>query len=301
MTAPPLAAADPAPADPELALERPRARVAPTGAPALLGHWLETVGAWLLGLLWLLPLVYAVWTAFHPPAYATRFELGAPLTLENFVAAWNAAPFARYFLNTVLLVAMVLAAQLVLCTLAAYAFARFEFRGRDFMFLLVLLQLMVMPDVLIVENYRTMNVLGLRDTLLAIGLPYFASAFGIFLLRQTFKTVPRELDEAARVEGASPLQVLLKVYVPLARPVYLAYALVSVSFHWNNVLWPLIITNSVESRPLTVGLQVFSSTDQGVDWSIITAATLMTSAPLLVGFLLFQRQFVQSYKRAGIK
>ena len=301
MTAPPLAAADPAPADPGLARERTRARVAPTDTPALLGHWLETVGAWLLGLLWLLPLAYAVWTAFHPPAFATRFELGAPLTLENFVAAWNAAPFARYFLNTVLLVAMVLAAQLVLCTLAAYAFARFEFRGRDFMFFLVLLQLMVMPDVLIVENYRTMAKLGILDSIPAIGLPYMASAFGIFLLRQTFKTVPRELDEAARVEGASPLQVLLKVYVPLARPVYLAYALVSVSFHWNNFLWPLIITNSVESRPLTVGLQVFSSTDQGVDWSIITAATLMTSAPLLVGFLLFQRQFVQSFMRAGIK
>ena len=300
MTSQPLATAEATQAAAD-ERERPGARVAPTDTPALLGHWLETVGAWLLGLLWLLPLAYAVWTAFHPPAFATRFELGAPLTLENFVAAWNAAPFARYFVNTVLLVAMVLAAQLVLCTLAAYAFARFEFRGRDFMFFLVLLQLMVMPDVLIVENYRTMNLLGLRDTLLAIGLPYFASAFGIFLLRQTFKTVPRELDEAARVEGASPLQVLLKVYVPLARPVYLAYALVSVSFHWNNFLWPLIITNSVESRPLTVGLQVFSSTDQGVDWSIITAATLMTSAPLLVGFLLFQRQFVQSFMRAGIK
>jgi len=98
-------------------------------------------------------------------------------------------------------------------------------------FALILLQLMVMPDVLIVENYATMNALGLRDTVLAIGLPYFASAFGIFLLRQTFKTVPRELDDAARVEGASGLQVLLKVYVPLARPVYLAYALVSVSYH----------------------------------------------------------------------
>jgi sn-glycerol 3-phosphate transport system permease protein len=265
------------------------------------GHALETAGAWLLGLLWILPLAYAVWTAFHPAEFSTRFELDAPLTLQNFVNAWHAAPFARYFLNTFLLVTMILAAQLVLCTLAAYAFARFEFRGRDLVFFLVLLQLMVMPDVLIVENYNTMNLLGLRDTILAIGLPYFASAFGIFLLRQTFKTVPRELDEAARVEGAGPLQVLLKVYVPLARPVYLAYALVSVSHHWNNFLWPLIITNSVETRPLTVGLQVFSSTDQGVDWSIITAATLMTSAPLLVGFLLFQRQFVQSFMRAGIR
>jgi len=155
--------------------------------------------------------------------------------------------------------------------------------------------------VLLVENYRTMGVLGLKDTIVAIGLPYMASAFGIFLLRQTFMTVPRELDEAARVEGCGALGVLWKVYVPLARPVYVAYALVSVSYHWNNFLWPLIITNSVESRPLTVGLQVFSATDQGIDWSIITAATLLTTGPLLLAFLLFQRQFVQSFMRAGIR
>ena len=245
--------------------------------------------------------LYAVWTAFHPAEFSTRFALTAPLTLENFEKAWAAAPFARYFLNTMALVTMVLAAQLVLVTLAAYAFARFEFPGRNVLFALVLVQLMVMPDVLIVENYQTMTALGLKDTILAIALPYMASAFGIFLLRQTFKTIPRELDEAARIEGCGPLAVLWKVYVPLARPVYLAYALVSVSYHWNNFLWPLIITNSVESRPLTVGLQVFSSGDQGIDWSIITAATLLTAAPLLVAFLLFQRQFVQSFMRAGIR
>jgi sn-glycerol 3-phosphate transport system permease protein len=242
----------------------------------------ETAGAWMLGLLWLLPLAYAFWTAFHPSEFSTRFVLTAPLTLDNFTKAWAAAPFARYFVNTVLLVTMVLGAQLVLVTLAAYAFARFAFPGRGVLFALVLVQLMVMPDVLIVENYRTMTLLGLKDTILAIGLPYMASAFGIF-------------------EGCGPLAVLWKVYVPLAWPVYLAYALVSVSYHWNNFLWPLIITNSVESRPLTVGLQVFSATDQGIDWSIITAATLLTTAPLLIAFLLFQRQFVQSFMRAGIR
>ena len=163
------------------------------------------------------------------------------------------------------------------------------------------MQLMVMPDTLLVENYRTMARLGAVDTLLAIGLPYFASAFAIFLLRQTFMGVPKELDEAARVEGASAIQTLGRVYVPLARPVYIAFALVSVSYHWNNFLWPLIITNSQNARALTVALQVFSSVDQGVDWSVITAATLMSSAPLLVAFLLFQRQFVQSFMRAGIK
>ena len=265
------------------------------------GRAIETAGAWLLGVLWVLPLAYAVWTAFHPSEFSTRFVPSAPLTLENFVKAWAAAPFARYFVNTIALVTMILAVQLVLCTLAAYAFARFAFAGRSLAFLLVLVQLMIMPDVLIVENYRTMSRLGILDTLAAIGLPYMASAFGIFLLRQTFKTVPKELDEAARVEGAGPLEVLWRVYVPLARPVYIAYGLVSVSYHWNNFLWPLIVTNSVQSRPLTVGLQVFSSVDQGVDWSIITAATLMTSGPLLVAFLLFQRQFVQSFMRAGIR
>jgi sn-glycerol 3-phosphate transport system permease protein len=263
--------------------------------------WLDTFAAWLLALLWVLPLAYAVWTAFHPAEFATRFALFAPLTLDNFYRAWEAAPFARYFLNTALLVLLILACQLVIGTLAAYAFARYAFPGKPILFALVLLQLMVMPDILLVENYKTMARLGLVDTLVSIGLPYFASAFAIFLLRQTFLGIPKELVDAARVEGASDLQILWRVYIPLARPIYTAFALVSVSFHWNNFLWPLIITNSVGARPLTVGLQVFSSTDQGVDWSIITAATLMTSAPLLIAFLLFQRQFVQSFMRAGIK
>ena len=262
---------------------------------------LETAAAWLLGLLWVLPLVYAFWAAFHPGEFSTRFVLTAPLTLDNFAKAWAAAPFARYFVNTVLLVTTVLAAQLVLVTLAAYAFARFEFPGRNLLFALVLVQLMIMPDVLIVENYRTMRALNLVDTVAGMALPYVASAFGIFLLRQAFKSVPKELEEAARIEGCGTLGILWRVYVPLARPVYLAYALVSVSYHWNNFLWPLIVTNSVGTRPLTVGLAVFASTDQGIDWSIITAATLIAAGPLLVAFLVFQRQFVQSFLRAGIR
>ncbi len=262
---------------------------------------LSTVGAWLLAILWVLPLLYSAWAAFHPSEFATRLAWDAPLTLDNFVKAWDAAPFARYFLNTTMLVALILGVQLVLCTLAAYAFARYEFAGKNLMFSLMLVQLMVMPEILIVRNYQTLSQLGLVDTLFGIGLPYFASAFAIFLLRQTFKTIPKELVEAAQMEGASALQILRHVYIPLAKPVYLAFSLVSVSYHWNNFLWPLVVTNSVESRPLTVGLQVFASTDQGIDWSIITAATLLTSGPLLLGFLIFQRQFVQSFMRAGIK
>jgi sn-glycerol 3-phosphate transport system permease protein len=264
-------------------------------------RWLETIGAWMLGIVWLLPLLYALWAAIHPSAYAVHFDPLAPLTMANFEAAWQAAPFPRYLLNTVLLVSLILVAQFVLCTLAAFAFARLTFPGRDLLFAIVLLQLMVMPDVLLVENYKILARLHLVDTIVAIALPYLGSAFGIFLLRQTFLTVPQPLDDAARLEGCSLLGRLWRVYVPLARPTYIAYGLVSVSYHWNNFLWPLVITNSVTTRPLTVGLSVFASTDQGIDWSIVTAATLMTSAPLLVAFMLFQRQFVQSFMRAGIR
>ena len=271
------------------------------GRHPLLATTTATTAVWLFGLLWALPLIYALWAAFHPAEYAAHFNLLAPLTLHNFARAWDSAPFGRYFLNTVLLVLGIMAAQFVICTLAAFGLARWKFFGADVLFALILIQLMVTPDVLILENYRTLQTLGLIDTLTGVGLPYVASAFGIFLLRQAFKTIPKELDDAARLEGASTLQTIWRVYLPLARPIYVAYGLVSVSYHWNNFLWPLIVTNSVETRPLTVGLQVFASVDQGIEWSVICAAALMTSAPLIVAFLIFQRAFMQSFLRAGIR
>lgn len=258
-------------------------------------------GGWVLALLWVSPLLYAFWTAFHPAAYAVRFDLLAPWTLENFARVWSAAPFPRYFLNTFLLVTLILCCQFVICTLAAYAFVCFPFKGSDVLFMFVLLQLMIMPEALLVENYKTVAQLGLLDTVLAMGLPYLASAFGIFLFRQTFKSIPKELEEAARLEGANMFQVLLRVFVPVAKPIYIAYGLVTVSYHWNNFLWPLVVTNSVDTRPITVGLQIFATIEQGVDWSLITAATILSVSPLLVAFLLFQRQFVQSFMRAGIR
>jgi len=262
---------------------------------------LETVAAWCLALLWISPLLYAFWAAFHASEYAIHFDLFAPLTLDNFREALSQAPFLRYGLNTFILVTMLLAAQLAVGTLAAYAFARYRFFGSDIAFALVLVQLMITPEVLIVENYGTLADMNLIDTIFGIGLPYMASAFGIFLLRQAFKSTPKELEEAARLEGCGTFGILMKVYVPLAKPTYLAYGLVSVSYHWNNFLWPLIVTNSVETRPLTVGLGIFGAPESGVDWSIISAATLLSVAPLLIAFLLFQRQFVQSFMHAGIK
>ena len=256
---------------------------------------------WLAALLWFLPILVAIWVALHPASEQGSFSLFAPLTLQNFINAWHAAPFARYFLNTTLLVLMIVVCQMVLATLAAYALVRFKMKGGGLIFALILLQLMISPDVLILNNYKTISALGLRDTLLGIALPYFASAFAIFMLRQTFKSIPLVLEEAAIVEGASRFYILRKIYIPLAKPIYVAFALVSISFHWNDFLWPLVITDSVKVRPITVGLQLFSAPEQGVQWALISAATLMTVLPLLVLFLVFQRQFVQSFMRAGIR
>jgi sn-glycerol 3-phosphate transport system permease protein len=262
---------------------------------------IEYFAAWILALVWVSPLLYAFWAAFHPQEYAINFEILAPLTLSNFAEAWVQAPFARYFLNTFFIVSSILIVQFIVCTLAAYAFARYEFFGSKILFVIILIQLMIVPEILIVENYKIMSKLNLVDTILGVGLPYMASAFGIFLLRQTFKSIPKELEEAARIEGCKLFGILLRVYVPLAKPTYLAYGLVSVSYHWNNFLWPLVITNSVNTRPLTVGLAIFGAPESGVNWSLISAATLLSVSPLLLGFILFQKQFIQSFMFAGIK
>jgi len=261
----------------------------------------STSVAWLLGITWVFPLLYAFWAAFHPPEYATQLLLFAPLSLENFKAAWQQAPFLRYMFNTLVITSLILVSQLVLCTLAAYALARMQFFGSALVFALILMQLMVVPEILIVENYQTLATFNIIDTYLGVGLPYLASAFGIFLLRQTFMTVPQDLEDAAKIEGCSLLGIIWKVYVPLAKPTYFAFALVSISYHWNNFLWPLVVTNTEQSRPLTVGMAIFGAPESGVDWSIICAGTLISVGPLLLLFLIFQRQFVQSFIHAGIK
>ncbi|OAB42521.1 carbohydrate ABC transporter permease [Paenibacillus glacialis] len=252
--------------------------------------------------LWMIPFIWVVRTAFLPKESAIGSGWSWGLTFDNLIHVWQAAPFGQFFMNTLLVCSGVLAVQLVTMTMAAYAFARVQFAGKDLLFMLFLVQIMVPPDVLIFSNYQVLNEMGLLDTLLGIMLPYFASSFGVFLLRQSFKQLPKELDEAARVEGASRLHILSRIYVPLSRPIYVSFAIVSVSFHWNDFLWPLIVTNSEDNRLLTVGLAMFAkATESGAQWSDVCAATLIVSAPLMIGFLLFQRQVIGSFMSSGIK
>ncbi|MBP1991025.1 carbohydrate ABC transporter permease [Paenibacillus eucommiae] len=263
------------------------------------------ISRWLLyicAVVWLVPLLWMTVTAFRPRHIALSPAFSLEFTLDNFARVWSAAPFAQYYINTIMIVVGVFAVQMLTATMAAFAFARLEFVAKNIVFMLFLVQIMIPADVLIFPNYNVLKELSLLDTKLGIMLPYFASAFGIFLLRQMFKTIPPELDEAAEIEGYSKWQILWKVYFPLSRPTYVAFGLVSVSYHWNNFLWPLIVTNSVENRPLTVGLAIFAqSFEIGAQWTEVSAATLLVIAPLLLGFLLFQRQFMNSFIHSGIK
>ncbi|MFT8872127.1 MAG: carbohydrate ABC transporter permease [Sporolactobacillus sp.] len=252
---------------------------------------------YVLALLWALPLLWVLYTAFRPDKAGS-----ALFSLANFIAAWHNAPFLTYYLNTLVIVLGVLAVQYVTMTLAAYAFARLHFPLKNVLFVLYLVQIMIPVDVLLFPNFKTVADLSLADTKLGIMLPYFVSAFGIFLLRQTFKSLPYELEEAARVEGCNLLQILWHLYVPLARPTYVAFGLISVSQQWSNFLWPLVVTSSVGSRPLSVGLSVFAqNTESSALWGELTAATLLVIFPLLLAFFIFQKQFISSFMHSGIK
>ncbi|MFB9276880.1 carbohydrate ABC transporter permease [Cohnella cellulosilytica] len=255
-----------------------------------------------MAVLWLIPLLWVVYMSIRPKALALSPRFSFEFTLDNFRNVWQGAPFSIYFANTILIVLGVLAVQIFTVTLAAYAFARLRFWGKSLFFTLFLMQIMIPNDVLIFPNYAILRELSLLDTRTGIMIPYFASAFGVFLLRQFFKSIPPELEEAATVEGHSKWGILWKIYFPLGKSAYISFALVSVSYHWNNFLWPLIVTNSVEKRPLTVGLSLFaSSSETGAQWSEVTAATLIVAAPLLIGFFFFQRQFISSFMQSGIK
>lgn len=258
-----------------------------------------------IAVVFLIPLVFTVLVSLRPevePVTQGSIFFGSEITLANYRRAFHIAPWGLHYINSVIFVAGTLAVQLFTVTGAAYAFARLKFFGRDALLMVILLQLMIPTGVLLVQNFRTIHTLGLFDTRIALMIPYWGSAFGVLLLRQTFREIPIELEEAARIDGANLLQVIRHVYVSNAIPAYLAFALVSVSSHWNEFLWPFIITRSEGIRPLTVGLnKLFQTTDQGAFYGQLMAGTLMVIAPLVFLFMLFQRQFIESFAQSGIK
>lgn len=256
----------------------------------------------LLGLVWLAPLVWLVGTALTKASFNMTFLPSTPFTTENLSYVWNAIPFGQYYLNTIILVVVTFAIQFVTSTLAAYSLAMYKFKGQWLVFVVIFMQIIIPNDVLIMPNFMTLSEVGLIDTKLGIMLPFLGSALAIFLLRQNFKTIPRALSEAATIDGANLWQTIWRVYMPCAKAAYMSFAVISVSYHWNNYLWPLIVTNSVTNRTLTVGLAYFAkSKEADMQWSNVCAATLIIITPLLLAFFIMQKQFMNSFVSAGVK
>jgi len=255
-------------------------------------------------LLWAVPFAWMVVAALRPgvPPDIASLTPSGPFGVANFADAWQSGAFPLWYLNTVAVCGGILAVQLVTTSAAGYAFARLRFPGRELLFALYLLQLLLVPPLLIVPNLATMAWLHLYDTLPGIMAPYFASAFGVFLMRQTFRTIPRDYEEAAMLDGASIPVLIRRVLLPLASPGLAAFAIISVTAHWNEFLWPLMAVSSPSHQVLTVGLASFASgAEAGSAWGIVAAGTFLVAGPLLVLFVIFQRRFVSSFLFSGIK
>ncbi len=258
-----------------------------------------------VSILMIIPMLLLISTAFKtlPEVMSIEFRwLPETFRLDNFQKAMSVAPFGRYYINTIIVVVMILAVQLITISLAAYAFARLKFRGREIIFIFFLVQLLIPPQSIVVPNYHTISSLKLLNTKLAVGLVYFASAYGIFLMRQAFKAIPKEMEDSVRIDGGGGFTTIIHVLLPLAKPSLVAFAMVSISYHWNEFFWPLIVTDTKRARLLTVGLALLTqATESSPEWSLTMAATIIVIAPLLLSFIIFQRKFIQSFMHSGLK
>lgn len=228
------------------------------------------------------------------------------LHLENYVKAWKEAQFAEYFINSVQITAITLVGQLTFSVLAAYAFARIEFPGRDLIFSVMLSTLMIPAMVLIIPNFLTVTWLGRIGPLRwinnwpALTVPFMGSIFSIFLLRQFFAQIPDELFDAAQMDGAGHFRFLLTVVIPLAKAPLMVIVVLSFMGSWNALAWPLLVTNSPEWRPIAVGLLNFVD-EAGQMLNLMMAGAVITIIPILLIYFITQKQFTESIARSGLK
>jgi ABC-type glycerol-3-phosphate transport system permease component len=221
---------------------------------------------------------------------------------DNYLRAWRAAPFGRYMLNSAIVAVGVMVLQVVNGCLAAYVFSRIRFPGREVLFLLFLAVLMIPTQVTVVPNYIILSRLGWLDTYWALIIPFAATAFGTFLIRQSFLGIPQDLVDAALIDGASHLTILRHIMIPLSKPMIITFALLSFNWRWNDYFWVLIMTNSDTMRTLPVGIVAMrGGAEGGSNWHIIMAATIIVLLPILLLFIVAQRYFIEGIARTGIK
>jgi len=250
----------------------------------------------------LFPFFWLLMTSFSTLAETRTFPPQLPHSLQwhNYVDAWQTAPFARWFFNTTLVSLIVVAGNLIISTLAGYALARIRFLGNGALFLVILATVMVPFQVIMIPVLLICRGLGLIDTLGALVAPNLATAFGIFLMRQFFKTMPIEIEEAARIDGAGRLGTLVKVVLPQMKAPLATVGIMTLLWRWNDFLWPLIAITSEEKMTLPLGLATFQGA-HFTNWPVLMAGTLMSQLPMLLVFIFAQRWFVQSLASSGIK
>ncbi len=254
-------------------------------------------------LLVVFPLAWMVFTSLKPESEVVQYPptlLPDRWTIENYRDVWSRIPFGRFFINSVIFAGGVTVISLFLDSLTAYALARLRFPGRDLVFILILIALMLPFQVTFIPLYVTVNSLGLLDTYAGLIVPRATNAFGIFMLRQFFITLPRDLDEAARMDGASEFYIYRRIVLPLSGSALATLAVFHFMYNWNDFLWPLLVTSSTEMRTLPAGLALFVG-QHVVEYALVMAGAVLAIAPLFVAFLFAQKYFVQGIALTGLK
>ncbi|HYK29450.1 MAG TPA: carbohydrate ABC transporter permease [Streptosporangiaceae bacterium] len=257
----------------------------------------------------LFPFVWLAVTSIETPGEALHFPpilIPHHLDFGNYSQALSQAPFGRFFINSIVVAVVTVVCNVVICALAGYAFARYRFFGRCLLFVLMMITLMVPFQVTVIPQYIITKWLG-TNVLAGVGvnhigaliLPNAATAFGIFFLRQFFRTLPIEYEEAARVDGANRLTALWRIVLPLSGPALTTLAMLTLLDSWNSFFWPLIVINSQNQMTLPLGLSTFQGA-HSTEWTLLMAGNIMSLAPLMVFFLFAQRYFVRSVAATGL-
>ncbi len=252
-----------------------------------------------------LPFVWMVSTSFkvlaqvfvYPPEW-----IPDPFVWQNYPKAFSAVPFTRWFLNSLTIAAMVVLGQLITCSLAGFTFARMRFPGRTALFLVYLGTMMIPYHVTIIPVFVMMNNMGLVDTFYPLIVPALVSAWGTFLFRQYFLTMPTELEDAAKIDGCSYFRIYSQIFMPLAKPIVATLAVFTFMSSWNDFLGPLIFLQSKASKTLTIGLLQFRADFQGMsNWPVMMAGIVISVLPILIAFVIGQKYFVRGIALSGIK
>ncbi len=240
----------------------------------------------------LLILVLAVMV--YPLAWMLSISLrtGDGVTLRFYKEVWQAGPFDRYFFNSIFVAMIVVTGNIIFCSMAGYAFARYDIRGGRMLFFLVISTIMLPKQVILVPMYIIMQKLGILDTYGALTLPFLADSFNIFLIRQYLISIPPDCEEAARLEGAGELTVLFRIVMPLIKPALAVVVIHTSLINWNSFLFPFILTNSTSMRTLPVGLAMLSQGAHSIDWGHLMAGAVISALPVLAAFVVFQRRII---------